>query len=111
LLDEQRLAELYDRVSDIVRRYLGDRYGYDGLESTTREALGELRRVAVPLDVFVVIQQFMQDADLVKFARRSPTEAECTAALTAAETIIQETRPAEPSAPPPPEPQAGAAPP
>jgi hypothetical protein len=95
LLGEQRFAEFYDRVSDIVRRYLGDRYGYDGLESTTREALVALRRVAIPLEVLLEIQEFMQDSDLVKFARRSPTEAECSHALERAESIVNRTRPAE----------------
>jgi hypothetical protein len=106
LLGEQRFAEFYDRVSDIVRRYLGDRYGYDGLESTTREALGSLRRVAIPLEVLMQIQEFMQDADLVKFARRAPTEAECSSALERAESIVSRTRPAE--APPMVEPQPAA---
>lgn len=95
LLGEQRFAEFYDRVSDILRRYLGDRYGYDGLESTTREALGALRGVAIPLEVLLRIQEFMQDADLVKFARRTPTEAECSSALERAEALIGNTRPAQ----------------
>ncbi len=99
LLSEQRFAEFYDRVSDIVRRYLGDRFGYDGLESTTREALASLRRVALPVEEWVQIQEFMQEADLVKFARRTPTEAECLGVLERAERIVARTRPHEP--PPP----------
>ena len=105
LASEQRFVELYDRTADIMRRYLGDRYGYDGLESTTREALASLRRVALPMDTWVEIQTFMQDADLVKFARRAPTEAEYMAALERAETIVLRTRPDEtqafPAAPEP----------
>jgi hypothetical protein len=108
LLGEQRYAEFYDRVSDIVRRYLGDRYGYDGLESTTREALGALRRVAIPLEVVLQIQEFMQDADLVKFARRTPTEAECASAIERAEALVSRTRPTEaPPLAPPPQPAPG----
>jgi hypothetical protein len=105
LASEQRFVELYDRTADIMRRYLGDRYGYDGLESTTREALASLRRVALPMDTWVEIQTFMQDADLVKFARRAPTEAEYVAALERAEAIVLRTRPDEnqafPAAPEP----------
>lgn len=95
LLEGHRQTEFYDRVSDVIRRYLGERYGYDGLESTTREALAALRGVSVPMDVYVQIQQFMQDADLVKFARRAPTDAECVDAITAAESIVGRTRPNE----------------
>lgn len=96
LLTEQRFAEFYDRTSDVVRRYLGDIYGYDGLESTTREALAALRRISLPLDTWVAIQEFMQDADLVKFARRTPTEAECLSVLERAEQLVTRTRPLEP---------------
>jgi hypothetical protein len=99
LLSEQRYAEYYDRVSDTVRRYLGDRYGYDGLESTTREALAALRRVSMPMEVWVFVQEFMQEADLVKFARRTPTEAECASVLERAQSIVQQTRPLEPTLP------------
>ena len=96
LLDEQRYAEFYDRASDVVRRYLGDLYGYDGLESTTREALAALRRISMPMEVWVAVQEFMQDADLVKFARRTPTEAECRSVLDRAEAMVTRTRPVEP---------------
>jgi len=115
LLDEQRFAEFYDRASDVLRRYLGDVYGYDGLESTTREALAALRRISMPVDVWVSVQEFMQDADLVKFARRTPTEAECVGVLERAELLVTRTRPSEPTQSPaptatPPEASAGAAP-
>ena len=95
LAGEQRFVELYDRTADIVRRYLGERYGYDGLESTTREALSALQRATLPVETWVEIQAFMHDADLVKFAQRAPTEAEFNAALERAEAIVSRTRPDE----------------
>lgn len=100
LLSQGLFADFFDRVSDVVRRYLGDRYGYDGLESTTREAIGALREQALSLELFGVVRAFLQDADLVKFARRTPSEEECRRALEQAESIVTKTRP-EPSAPPP----------
>jgi len=96
LLADLRFAEFYDRGTDIVRRYLGERYGYDGLESTTREALAALRNVGLPLEVWVKIQEFMQDADLVKFAKQAPTEAECLGLLDRAEYLVSSTVPSEP---------------
>jgi hypothetical protein len=44
LLDVARFQEYFDRVNDAVRAYLGARYGFDGLESTTDEILQGLRR-------------------------------------------------------------------
>jgi hypothetical protein len=103
LTREGRFAEHFDRVSDILRRYLGDRYGFDGLECTTREVLGELRRATPRIVVLDEIERFLRQADLVKFARLTPTEAECSGALADAEAIVERTvpPPAPPGAPPP----------
>lgn len=105
LTREGRFAEHFDRVSDILRRYLGDRYGFDGLESTTREMLGELRRATPRIPVLDEIERFLRQADLVKFARLTPTEVECTTALGEAEQIVDRTVPPPMpiGAPPPPE--------
>ena len=74
-----------------MRRYLGDRYGYDGLESTTREALGSLRQVTHRSRILGGIEAFMRDADLVKFARLTPSEGECLDLLARAENIVTRT--------------------
>jgi len=99
LLRAQRYEDFYARVSDTVRRYLGGRYGYDGLECTTREAISELRRHAISQSVFHSIDQFLTQADLVKFARLTPTEPECLDALQNAETIVTATLPVPAMAP------------
>jgi hypothetical protein len=102
LTREGRFAEHFDRVSDIVRRYLGDRYGFDGLESTTREMLGELRRTTPRIIVLDEIERFMRQADLVKFARLTPSELECSTALAEAGVIVERTVPPPlPAAAPP----------
>ena len=93
LLRAQRHADFYARVSDTVRKYLGGRYGYDGLECTTREAVTELHRQAISQPIFYSIDQFLTQADLVKFARLTPTEPECLEALKNAETIVTATLP------------------
>jgi hypothetical protein len=48
--DKIARGELFDRVSDTVRKYLGARYGFeglgfDGLETTTAEMMTLLKRV------------------------------------------------------------------
>lgn len=112
LTREGRFAEHFDRVSDILRRYLGDRYGFDGLESTTREMLGELRRATPRIPVLDEIERFLRQADLVKFARLTPTEVECSTALGEAEQIVERTVPPPmPVGTPPPPPASPPAPP
>lgn len=77
-----------------MRRYLGDRYGFDGLESTTREMLGELRATSPRISILDEIERFLRQADLVKFARLTPSEVECTTALNEAGQIVERTIPA-----------------
>jgi hypothetical protein len=94
LLDTQRFSEFFDRVNDAVREYLGARFGFDGLESTTDETLVALRRVqhfGLPLPE---VAAFLQECDLVKFADMTPTLAECERALLQAERLVRTTMPA-----------------
>lgn len=97
LVAEGRFAEHFDRVSDTLRKYLGARFGFDGLESTTREALFVLRRTTPRIPVLDTIESFLQNADLVKFARLTPSAEECELALTRAETVVRATLPAAPA--------------
>ncbi|HEY4159730.1 MAG TPA: hypothetical protein VGM29_16580 [Polyangiaceae bacterium] len=98
LTREGRFSEHFDRVSDVIRRYLGDRYGFDGLESTTREAISYLREVSPYIAELGPIETFLRDADLVKFAQLTPSESECLDLLERADEIVTRTIPAEPLA-------------
>jgi hypothetical protein len=93
LIEQGRYADHFDRVSDAVRRYLGDLYGFDGLESTTREVIAKLERTAGAVPLLGDIKAFLRKADLVKFARVTPTEAECHDALERGEQIVHKTMP------------------
>jgi hypothetical protein len=93
LIGEGRLAEHFDRVSDSLRKYLGARFGFDGLESTTREALSVLRDVAPGVGPLDAIETFLRQADLVKFAKTVPTADDGELALVRAEHIVRETLP------------------
>lgn len=109
LLESKRHAEYFDRVSDAVRGYLGARFGFDGLESTTDEILAALKKQAsgfvrvdtggdlegaptpgIPLKE---IQDFLFECDLVKFANLKPTPEQCATALTEGEQIVRGTMP------------------
>lgn len=93
LVVAQRFAEHYDRASDSVRKYLGARFGFDGLESTTKELIVGLHDASVDVGTVNAVELFLRDADLVKFANRSPTEAECWLVLDHAERFVQTTLP------------------
>lgn len=107
LLVEKRTDEYFDRVSDCVRKYLGARYGFDGLESTTDEVRALLKRVRPPVPELAKITEFLADCDLVKFARFVPSEADCLEALVHGEQIVRRTTPARASNPKSAEPAMG----
>jgi len=91
LLTTQRFSEYYDRVGDAVREYFGARYGFEGLECTTDEMLIELRRSPMAGVTVEDVSIFLQQCDLVKFARMTPSEDDCQKALGDAELIVRKT--------------------
>jgi len=102
LAKEARYAEHYDRVSDAVRKYLGGRYGFDGLETTTHEMTAILHRVQPAVYELPVILGFLEECDLVKFARFTPSDEDCTRVLDQAENIVRTTLPPQLDTLPPP---------
>lgn len=88
LPEQSRGAEHVRRTADVVREFLGARYGFDGLESTTREVLAALRRAPDAGDLGEV-EAFLRQADLVKFAKIVPTVAECALSLERAFAIVR----------------------
>jgi hypothetical protein len=93
LLERSRFDEYFDRVSDVVRQYLGARFGFDGLESTSDEILASLKAAqafAVPM---AEITLFLQECDLVKFAKLTPTIEQCKSILDLGEKLVFKTMP------------------
>ncbi len=91
-------AELFDRVSDTVRKYMGARYGFeamgfDGLETTTDEMMTLLARVRPGVPRIDLVRTFLDECDLVKFARVEPAITDCDQALARAESIVRATTP------------------
>jgi len=113
LLEVDRYGEFFDRTSDAIRRYLGARFGFDGLESTTDEILAALKKQAggfirfdapaaadgrpsmgpMPGVPFKRVATFLRDCDLVKFANLTPTPEQCATSITTGEAIVRGTMP------------------
>ena len=100
LVAQGRLPEHVDRVSDTLRAYLGSRFGFDGLESTTDEVRTSLDRVSalhLSDDVRQAALAFLSRADLIKFARAAATADEASALLDEGERLVRITMPADPT--------------
>jgi hypothetical protein len=82
----------YFALTEIVREYLGARYGFDALDMTTTELLEELGRRAPHLTAAGdEVPLFFGDCDLVKFAKAGSTDANALTALEAAQAIVLST--------------------
>lgn len=86
-------------VSDAARHYLEERFEFRAPERTTEEFLHELKRTNLLMDQQKEsLGEFLQQCDLVKFARYEPGEPELRELHGAALRLVEETEPVEPAA-------------
>ena len=91
-----------DGLSDCLRQYLGDRFDFEGLESTTDEIVDRLRRRRYIGLSSSEVAAVLGDLDLVKFAKATPKREQCEAQLDAGRRIVEGTRIQKSFAVPPP---------
>ena len=92
-IEQGQIDPFYIELSAIVRRYLEDRFRLRAPESTTEEFI----RDAASAQVLTTPQQdsvsrFLEQSDLVKFARFRPDADAMQDAFAAAERLIRETK-------------------
>ena len=71
-LEEHRDKEYYSELSDILRRYLERQFRVEALEQTSAELLLKLKSADFSDDAVRKIKAFLEQTDLVKFARFVP---------------------------------------
>ena len=82
------VEEFYTRLSDIVRHYIEGQFGLRAPERTTEEFLAE---ATLPPASMSLLGAFLQESDLVKFARLRPGQQEMERAFGAAEKFVRGT--------------------
>ncbi|MEM6960921.1 MAG: hypothetical protein AAF550_04160 [Myxococcota bacterium] len=87
-----RAVEWVDGVSDALRQCLGVRYGFDGLESTTDEVVGQLRSRRSPGVGVEHIELLLSECDLIKFASAAVDMEEGKRLFESAREIVEHTR-------------------
>lgn len=91
-----RAKELFFRVSEILRDYLGERFGVAALDMTTAELLAALARAPTPGLDYARFEAFCREGDLVRFAKGEATASLCKQAVEAAFLFVRATTPPEP---------------
>ena len=90
----------YFGVSEILKRYLGDRYQFDALESTSRELLISLQaRGGMDASQFSRVKELLETLDRVKFTDFVPPTANGAEVLQAARGLVEATRQLEVASP------------
>jgi len=83
------VKEFYLRLTGIVRQYVEDTTGIRAPEQTTEEFLRDIRSRAVfPPDRSVRLADFLESADLVKYAGQMPQEGQIDQAIARAQEFV-----------------------
>lgn len=92
--DTAGVKTFYIELSGIVRAYVEGAFRLRAPEQTTEEFIrsATTSRLLNP-DHQQLVTAFLEQSDLVKFARHQPAQTDMEAALTAAERLVVETRP------------------
>lgn len=92
LVAKGEYKEYYLRLSEIFRAYLERRYGISALERTTHEIITEFRGLALDKQEEEVIHRFLDECDLVKFAKYDPSNADIDRHFGVAREFVLQTR-------------------
>ena len=94
LWQQGEVKAYHDRLTNIIRQYIEDRFRVHALESTTDEVLHAFRTVPVPRALVDHLATLLVRADLVKFAKATPLPEEHDESLALARSFVKETIPA-----------------
>jgi|WetSurMetagenome_2_1015567.scaffolds.fasta_scaffold24154_2 hypothetical protein len=76
-IERGEIKQFYYRISDILRRYIENRFGLRAPEQTTEEFLSGLDKdAAFPSEYKILLRTFLRNCDLVKFAQFKPEKEE-----------------------------------
>lgn len=93
LPEKGQVKEYYIRLSDIVRRYIENRFSYRAPELTTEEFMGTVKKAPeLERDEKDLLKDFLSSCDMVKFAKYGPTPIEVLDSFSLAERLVDQTR-------------------
>lgn len=92
LLEKGEVGLYYTKLNQILRRYLGLRFQIYALEFTTSEIMLSLKDKWLEHSVYQLIEGFLKECDLVKFARFIPEPKAQKEIGEKAKKIIEKTR-------------------
>lgn len=82
----------YSEVTDTVRTYLEDRFEIYAMEQTTREIISDLKNSPISEEDKVYLKKILSEADMVKFAKMTPTDEKAYEMLSKSIDFVQRTK-------------------
>jgi hypothetical protein len=92
LWQQGKVKEYHTELTDILRRYLEDRFGLMALEETTAEIVEGLQRMKLLPRIVGQVSETLVRADLVKFAKHKPEVGEHDASMKAVYDVVERTK-------------------
>lgn len=92
LLAKGDYKRYYVLLSEIIRKYMSRRFEIDTLEQTTKEIFRQIEKLELTREVRNQFKEFMNQCDLVKFAKYIPTGSQARESLETAYYIVDVTR-------------------
>lgn len=100
-LREEQLCEIglqkeyYTRLTDILREYLEHRFGINAMEMTSTQIRRSLNQPGKEIMSKELVEQVLEIADFVKFAKAQPLGDDNVKAFEAARQFVEDTKPVE----------------
>ncbi|MDH3269153.1 MAG: hypothetical protein OEM46_09905 [Ignavibacteria bacterium] len=85
------VKEYHSKITGIVRGYFEERFNLPALELTTSEQMQKLKKVSAAESIFGITNEFLNNADLVKFAKFQPLPSVNETMMKQAKEIVTQT--------------------
>lgn len=91
LWQKGRVKEYHSNITGIIRGYFEERFKLPALELTTSEQMQKLKRVPSAKNILSITNEFLNNADLVKFAKFQPMPSVNETMMKQAKEIVTQT--------------------
>ena len=91
LIDKKDIKEYYSSISEIIRRYIENRFNFPALELTTYEILNIITAL-IKKEESISLKNILEISDLVKFAKKIPDQIENVKNLNLATDFVKKTK-------------------
>ena len=92
LLENGEIKQFYIRISEIIRQYIEGRYYIVALEMTTLQLVDTMKDAEIEHEDIQLVEDFLMQCDLVKFAKYIPTADENQRAVDLGFEIVNKTK-------------------